>query len=1202
MLRFVSRMMAAGLLMIAGAANAQVVISQVYGGGGNTGAPYRSDFIELHNNGVTSVNLTGWSVQYSSSTGTAWTRTNLTGSIAAGGYFLVKQADGAGTTLPALPTPDVIGTIAMSGTAGKVALANNQTTLTGVCPLGGAVVDFVGFGTATNCSETTPTANLSNTTAAIRNGNGCTDTGNNSTDFAVATANPRNSASPNQSCSVSALPQLSVTDSAIDEGNSGTTPMSFSFTLDTPAGVGGVSINYATVDGTAIAGSDYTGIAAATVVIPEGQSYVNINVDILGDTTAEPDETFTVSILSASGANIVDTAGVGTIRNDDVTLVQISDIQGRSLTSPLVGTIVSTEGIVTALKFNNGFFLQSASDDGNPATSEGIFVFTSTAPTVAVGNRVRVTGTVTEFTPSTDLNQLSITEIVSPTVAVLQTGVALPAPIVLTAADFGSASTPGTAERYEGMRVSVPSARVVEGSDGNITESSATSTTTGVFQVVLATVARPFREPGIGVLDTIPIPGGKNPPRFDTNQERLMVRSRAQVGATAIALDNEAIVDGMVGVLDYFSGTWALLPDPTAAITVTGGKQPTAVTDPAYEDITVGGFNLLRFFDEVNDSNGAPTLTAAALDKRLTKTSTAICDYLKTPDILGVVEVENLRVLGLLADRINANCSRAPSYVPYLVQGNDVGGINVGLLVSTRSLGTVNRVEVVEVTQYGKTTAFTNPDNSTSLLNDRPPLLLRAIVHQDNGASFPITVIVNHMRSLNGVDSTAAGSGGWPTEGDRVRNKRAQQAIFVANLVQSLQVANPNEKIVLLGDFNAFEFSDGYADVLGIIRGNPAAANEVLTYAASPITTPLTDGSLLIFDPAERYSYVFEGSAQTLDHVLVNQALLSSPLNLIVDHPRINSDFGVHNFGVAGNAIRVSDHDPVRLTLSVADFRTANLSVTASVSPSTVAAGGSATFTATVGNAGPSKAAFPSVAFVFDAIVSVAMTTVPANWSCAAPVQAGLTTTVTCSAASIDVNAPVTFNAAVTAPSQSTASTLRMAASVQSQTRDSANGNNSASANVVVQAIPLPNADLSLRLVGGPVGFIRGGYVATFSIPVRNTGPNAVSQPTVTFTGSVQLQDATVTAPAGWACVRDSLANGNFNIVCTLTGSFAVNAKATFAMTVIAPRVQAPSTMTIDVSVGSTTTNDPLTNNNSVNRTLDVIGSQPPPPISTGGG
>ncbi|TXH72160.1 MAG: hypothetical protein E6Q88_06865, partial [Lysobacteraceae bacterium] len=804
--RFISRFVAAGALLFATGVQAQVVISQVYGGGGNSGATYRSDFVELHNNGTTTVNLSGWSVQYASSTGTTWSRTNLSGSIAPGGYYLIKEADGAGGTV-ALPTPDATGTIAMSSTTGKMALVSNQIALTGSCPLGGAVVDFVGFGTGANCSETAPTASLSNTTGALRRANGCTDTDNNNADFTIAAPTPRNTASPVQTCGPT-LPILTISDASAPEGDGPGTSFSGNLiaTLSAPAGPGGVSFTATATAGTATAGfpgdpnadfipQDWGG------VIPEGQTAIGFAVPVIGDTQVEPDETFIVTISNVTGAILGDGVGIGTILNDDVTISSIADIQGVGLTSPMTGAIVTTEGIVTARKFNNGFFLQSANDDGDPATSDGIFVFTSSAPpaSAAVGNLVRVTGTVAEFTPSTNPNQLSITELVSVTsIQVVSSGNALPTPIELSAADFAAGSAPANAEKYEGMRVRIGSARVVEGADGNISESSANATTTGVFQVVLDGTARPFRETGIDVLDQFPIPPGKNPPRFDHNAERLMVRSRGQIGASALAVDVDTQVADMTGVMDYFSGTWALLPDVGSG-TVSGGKTATAVADARYEDVTIGAFNLLRFFDEVNNSNGAPTLTAAALDKRLTKTSLAICDYLKAPDILGVVEVENLRVLGLLADRINATCPRAPQYMAHLVQGNDVGGINVGFLVSNRFVNTfgTHRVEVLEVTQYGKNTLLTNPNGSTSLLNDRPPLLLRVLVHQDNGASYPVTVIVNHLRSLNGVDDTTAGSSGWATEGDRVRAKRAQQAVFLADLVHQRQQANPGERIVL---------------------------------------------------------------------------------------------------------------------------------------------------------------------------------------------------------------------------------------------------------------------------------------------------------------------------------------------------------------------------------------------------------------------
>ena len=109
------------LAPFAHAASPNVVISQVYGGGGNSGATYKHDFIELFNRGTSTVSLAGWSVQYASATGTSWQATPLSGSIAPGQYYLIQQAQGAGGTVN-LPTPNATGTITMSATAGKVAL------------------------------------------------------------------------------------------------------------------------------------------------------------------------------------------------------------------------------------------------------------------------------------------------------------------------------------------------------------------------------------------------------------------------------------------------------------------------------------------------------------------------------------------------------------------------------------------------------------------------------------------------------------------------------------------------------------------------------------------------------------------------------------------------------------------------------------------------------------------------------------------------------------------------------------------------------------------------------------------------------------------------------------------------------------------------------------------------------------------------
>jgi DNA/RNA endonuclease G (NUC1) len=182
-----------------------VVISQVFGGGGNANSIFRNDFIEILNNGQTTVSLAGWSVQYASAAGTTWAMTPLSGSIVPGHYLLIQEAVGAGTTQPLLPTPDFTGTIAMSATDAKVALVRSTTLLnpcgTAAVPCnGGSVADFVGYGSATYFEGTGAVGVLANTTAALRNGSGCTDTNVNSADFTRPAPAPRNAATTPVTC------------------------------------------------------------------------------------------------------------------------------------------------------------------------------------------------------------------------------------------------------------------------------------------------------------------------------------------------------------------------------------------------------------------------------------------------------------------------------------------------------------------------------------------------------------------------------------------------------------------------------------------------------------------------------------------------------------------------------------------------------------------------------------------------------------------------------------------------------------------------------------------------------------------------------------------------------------------------------------------------------------------------------------------
>lgn len=176
-----------------GPSSGGLTISQVFGGGGNSGATFQNDFIELYNDGTTNVDLSNHAVQYASSSGSSWSKTVLSGSIAPGHYYLIQLAAG-GSTAPALPTPDLVGTTSMSASSGKVALTDTTTTLSGSNPIGFAsIVDFVGYGSASAYEGSGSAPSLSSTDAAIRFGAGATDTDDNAADFAALLPAPRNS-------------------------------------------------------------------------------------------------------------------------------------------------------------------------------------------------------------------------------------------------------------------------------------------------------------------------------------------------------------------------------------------------------------------------------------------------------------------------------------------------------------------------------------------------------------------------------------------------------------------------------------------------------------------------------------------------------------------------------------------------------------------------------------------------------------------------------------------------------------------------------------------------------------------------------------------------------------------------------------------------------------------------------------------------
>jgi uncharacterized protein len=703
----------------------------------------------------------------------------------------------------------------------------------------------------------------------------------------------------------------SVNDVSVAEGNAGSSNMSFTVSLSAAATAAG-TVNFATADVTASAPSDYTS-TTATVSFAIGDTSKTVLVPIIGDTTVEPNETFNVTLSAATGGLVLgDASGVGSITNDDFVVTPINQIQGTGLVSPLAnGTAITTEGIVTGIK-TNGFFIQSAAAeaDANPATSEGVLVFTGTGAvpaTVVLGARVRVAANVLEFIPSTDLFQPPTTELVAPlTITQLSVGNPLPAAVAISA--LSATGSLDQLENLEHMRVSFASLEVVAGTRGFKDEVNATGSSNGVFWATLPGAVRPRREPGIDIRETLIAGMPAGVPRFDGNPETLRVDSDGLVSAPAINVISGQVLGAQTGVLDYGLRFYTFLPDPGQTPSISAPMAATQAAPAAAAEFTVVSYNMERFFDDVNDpATSDVALTAAAYANRLAKASRQIRQNFGAPDIIGVVEMENLTTLQALAAKILAD--GGPSYAANLIEGNDPGGIDVGFLTkSTPVAGSTPRVSVVSVTQLGLSATFLNPiTNAQDLLNDRPPLVLEATVNSATGGSANVTVVANHLRSFLGVTD--------PVDGVRIRAKRLAQAEFVANLVQARQVANPNERIVVLGDFNAYEFNDGYVDTIGSILGAPTPATQVLLAGADLVNPNL----VRLVDAGADYSYSFDGFTQNIDHIMVSQGLVTNSSARSVTHIKLNADFpetARSDYSATANT-RLSDHDALLLRVTV---------------------------------------------------------------------------------------------------------------------------------------------------------------------------------------------------------------------------------------------------------------------------------------------
>ncbi|WP_339268449.1 5'-nucleotidase C-terminal domain-containing protein [Paenibacillus sp. FSL R5-0470] len=358
--------------------NSNVVISQVYGGGGNSGAEFKNDFIELYNPTNKPVVLTGWKVRYTSATGTFSSGTELTGTIPANGYYLVQEAAGTGG-IAALPTPDAAGILAMSGTNGKVDLVDPSNN----------TIDLVGYGTATGV-EGTPTPALTNATAAIRKAAAGApadsrglDTDNNVADFVVQAANPRNSSygkAPETASSVVASPAANAW------------PVGTEISLNSPT-VGASVYSAVYRSGGSTDFQPYTG-----------------PITLTEDTTIK---------AYASEPNMPNSA----ITTFDYTILTKTDVATARLGNK--GQNISTEGIVTHINAAKMYI-----QDGT-----GGIVLYGFPEFANVGDRVAVSG---EMDIYSNLQELKLQSGLQYSVVASDVGV--PAPKLITATDLSAAN------------------------------------------------------------------------------------------------------------------------------------------------------------------------------------------------------------------------------------------------------------------------------------------------------------------------------------------------------------------------------------------------------------------------------------------------------------------------------------------------------------------------------------------------------------------------------------------------------------------------------------------------------------------------------------------------------------------------------------------------------------------------------------------
>jgi predicted extracellular nuclease len=951
-------------VQVAQAVSSDVVISQIYGGGGNSGATLKNDFIELFNRGTSASDVTGWTVQYASSNGSSWQKTALSGTIQPGQYYLVQEAAGSGGTV-SLPTPDVTGSIAMSATSGKVALVNNSTTLSGTCPTG--LVDFVGFG-STNCSETVSTPQLSNTTAALRSNAGCFDTNNNAADFSVGAPTPRNSASTIHDCTKPSGTGLANPD-ALEQGD--TTLFTVSVYPGSDPTSTGLSVS---CDLTEIGG------IAAQTFNDIGNNNFSFSYTIPLDISGGP-KSLACTISDAQSRTGNTTIGLDILLPIGTVNGPIADIDnGAAHTSPYSGQNVVVKGVIYEKTLQaisgstntyKGFYIQNTSltADGDPNTSDGLFVYMNTNNNIpgpngtiyipAVGDEVVLSGSISEY--------YNMTELTNPTLAksIVRSGVNIDAevpPIVANPpVNLGDANRYW--ERLQGMRVQVPQNSIVIGgrnvfspADAEIWVVRPDST---IAQRENPYARRAFRDAHL-------LDDNYDPNNWDGNGYRILMGSlgiKATVGNAQALIDAarsfDTVTNAPAGGLNYTYSKYRI--EISEQPIFSNGIDPASNNPSQTFDRNVGysivDYNLENLYDYRDNpfsgcdfagnagcfTTGTPFIdpvkpsfnyvpaSDADYQARLTDIAKQIINDLHSPDILMVQEVENQDICSVTSGALTCGTTDNVDGKPDVLQelalkiasldgpaydaafdrdSSDLRGIAPAFLYRT------DRVQLLS--PDGDPVLGTTPTigDYTSVPYDSDvsnPKTLNAVLPSGITACetswvFPRAPDVALFR----IYGTSIGVGSYQdiyainnhfkSGPDSCVAHRTEQAKYNAALVAFIQNAKPDARIVLGGDLNVYPRPDDpFAPI-----GQKGSSDQLGSLYDPKLGLKNMWEVLLSQAPESAYSYVYLGMAQTLDQMFVNQPMLAGLKQFRIAH--INSDFPAdYPDDVARGT---SDHDP----------------------------------------------------------------------------------------------------------------------------------------------------------------------------------------------------------------------------------------------------------------------------------------------------